>query len=146
MRNKIAMILIAVSVFGLAAPAHASHEREFGKCLDYVALNRYIAAEFDIEFGAVDYMMWRESRCTKTAHNPNDANGGSYGLFQINRFWCMPNKYSSQGFLQENGVLKFCYELFDPYTNARAFIAIYSYGLERYGNGWGPWGGEPRWN
>lgn len=30
------------------------------------------------------YIMWRESRCDMTAINPDDPNGGSYGLLQIN--------------------------------------------------------------
>jgi hypothetical protein len=30
------------------------------------------------------YVMWRESRCDMTAINPDDPNGGSYGLMQIN--------------------------------------------------------------
>lgn len=30
------------------------------------------------------YIAWRESRCDMTAINPDDPNGGSYGLLQIN--------------------------------------------------------------
>lgn len=30
------------------------------------------------------YIAWRESRCDMTAVNPDDPNGGSYGLMQIN--------------------------------------------------------------
>ena len=30
------------------------------------------------------YIMWRESRCEPDAINPNDPNGGSFGLLQIN--------------------------------------------------------------
>lgn len=30
------------------------------------------------------YIAWRESRCDMTAINPDDPNGGSYGLMQIN--------------------------------------------------------------
>ena len=147
MNKIIATIAIVVSSFGWTSTAHAAHEPRWDAlCPQYASLNRYIASEFGIEFGAVDYTMWRESRCTKTAHNPYDANGGSYGLFQINRFWCMPNKYTQRGFLQDNGVLRFCYELFDPYTNGRAFMAIFNYGLETHDFGWSPWGGEPKWN
>jgi hypothetical protein len=25
-------------------------------------------------------------------------------------------------------------------------MAIYDYADNRYGDGWGPWGGEPKWN
>lgn len=162
MRNKIVTILATVAAIivvagNVAVAASADRQEEMwfrtnnlwvddARCPQYAILNNYIALEFGIDPLDVDYMMWRESRCTRMAHNPKDPNKGSYGLFQINRFWCMPNKYTDKGWLQDNGVLKHCYELFDPYTNARAFIAIFAYGVERHGTGWGPWGGEPRWN
>jgi hypothetical protein len=85
----------------------------------------------------VDYIMWRESRCRQVAHNPTDPNGGSYGLFQINGYWCQPSQFSKKGWLQDQGVLKHCSELYIPSINAKAFMAIYDYA------GWQPWGGEP---
>jgi len=33
----------------------------------------------------------RESRCTSDAHNASDPNSGSFGIYQINGFWCLPN-------------------------------------------------------
>ena len=81
--------------------------------------------------------MWRESRCRQVAHNPTDPNGGSYGLFQINGYWCQPSQFSKKGWLQDQGVLKHCSELYIPSINAKAFMAIYDYA------GWQPWGGEP---
>ena len=85
----------------------------------------------------VDYIMHRESRCRQLAYNPTDPNGGSYGLFQINGYWCQPSQYSKKGWLQDQGVLKDCSELYIPSINAKAFMAIYDYA------GWQPWGGEP---
>ena len=94
----------------------------------------------------VDYVMWRESRCRQVAFNPNDPMGGSYGLFQINAYWCKPSKYYKRGWLQSQGILDSCEDLFNPVTNARAFIAIFDYSEQTYGNGWIPWGGTPQWN
>lgn len=85
----------------------------------------------------VDYIMWRESKCSQLAFNPTDPNGGSYGLFQINGYWCQPSRYSKIGWLQEQKVLKTCKDLWDPIINAKAFMVMYDYA------GWQPWGGEP---
>jgi hypothetical protein len=94
----------------------------------------------------VDYVMWRESRCRQVAFNPNDPMGGSYGLFQINAYWCKPSRFSKRGWLQEQGIVETCEDLFNPLVNAEAFMAIFDYAHDRYGDGWLPWGGEPRWN
>jgi hypothetical protein len=94
----------------------------------------------------VDYIMWRESRCNASVINRDDPMGGSIGLFQINKFWCKPNRYTKQGFLQDAGVLTKCKELYNPIVSGRAMMAIYDYADNRYGDGWGPWGGEPKWN
>ena len=85
----------------------------------------------------VDYIMHRESRCRQLAFNPKDPNGGSYGLFQINGYWCQPSRYSRLGWLQEKKVLKTCADLWDPIINAKAFMVMYDYA------GWQPWGGKP---
>ena len=93
----------------------------------------------------VDYFMHRESRCNELAFNGNDPNGGSIGLFQINKFWCKPNQFTKQGYLQDAGVLTKCKDLFNPVISAKAFMAIYDYADNKYSDGFGPWGGEP-WN
>jgi hypothetical protein len=36
-----------------------------------------------------------------------------------------------------------CGELFNPKVAAKAFVAIYVFVDNRYGDGWIPWGGEP---
>jgi hypothetical protein len=91
----------------------------------------------------VDYVMWRESRCRQVAFNPYDPMGGSYGLFQINSYWCKPNRYFKRGVLQSWGIVKDCDDLFNPMTNAKAFMAIFDYAESHYGDGWIPWGGKP---
>lgn len=82
----------------------------------------------------LDYLMWRESRCVPTAFNSKDPNGGSLGLLQINFFWCKPNRYTKQGFLQDKEVLSECSSLADPAANLKAALTIYR------NSGWGPWG------
>ena len=86
-------------------------------------------------------VMHRESRCIPTVMNPKDPNGGSIGLFQINMFWCKPSRYYAEGWLQSQGVLQNCSQLYNPVTNMVAAKAIYDYSVEHNkGNGWQPWG------
>ena len=75
----------------------------------------------------------RESRCTSDAYNALDPNGGSYGLYQINGFWCRPNSNWPTGWLQTKGILQICDDLYDPTINTRAMVAIWS------NSGWLPW-------
>jgi len=79
----------------------------------------------------LDFVMWRESRCDASAFNPNDPNGGSRGLVQVNGFWTP--------YLRSRGVLKRSEGLFNPDVALRSALEIFNYGEERYGNGWGPW-------
>ena len=75
----------------------------------------------------------RESRCTSDAFNPYDTNGGSYSIYQINGFWCRPNKNWPIGWLQAKGIVTDCADLFDPTINTRAMVAIWR------NSGWLPW-------
>ena len=81
----------------------------------------------------------RESRCQPWQLNELDPMGGSIGLFQINQFWCLPNKWTKIGWLQEQGVIDSCDDLYNATLNIRAALAIYNYGVEKHGKGWGPW-------
>jgi hypothetical protein len=81
----------------------------------------------------LESIMARESSCVPTAANLNDPFGGSYGLLQIN--WGGWEKW-----LRGQGLITNKKSLLDPVTNLRAGLAIYKYGVERYGFGWGPWG------
>lgn len=83
----------------------------------------------------LDKIMFRESRCERTAVNADDPSGGSRGLLQINGFWTP--------WLKERGILsapRASQGLFDPATNLLSGLHIYNYADSRYGNGWGPWG------
>ena len=87
------------------------------------------------QLGMVVAIAQRESRCQPDAFNPNDPNGGSYGIMQINGFWCQPSRYWPNGYLQAYGLLTKCTDLYDRETNLRSALAIY-----RYSNGWRAWG------
>jgi hypothetical protein len=75
----------------------------------------------------------RESRCTSDAFNADDPNGGSYSIYQINGFWCLPNSNWPTGWLQAKGIVETCDDLFNPITNTRAMVAIWR------NSGWLPW-------
>lgn len=93
------------------------------------------------EWPNVAKIMWRESRCRPEAHNGVDPNGGSFSLMQINAYWCKPSKWSERGWLQDQGVLDTCHDLYDPAVNLQAAFAIYLYSYERHGydRRFGPW-------
>ena len=86
------------------------------------------------QLGMLVAIAQRESRCQPDAFNPSDPNGGSYGIMQINGFWCQPSRYWPNGYLQAYGLLTSCADLYDRETNLRAALAIY-----RYSNGWRAW-------
>lgn len=76
---------------------------------------------------------YRESRCQPEALNPDDPMGGSYGVLQINSFWCKPTTYYPKGYLQNHNILSKCSDLYDLKTNLRAALKIYGR------SGWTPW-------
>ena len=86
------------------------------------------------QLGMLVAIAQRESRCQPDAFNGSDPNGGSYGIMQINGFWCEPSRYWPNGYLQAHGLLTSCTDLYDRATNLRAALAIY-----RYSNGWRAW-------
>ena len=79
----------------------------------------------------LESIMFRESRCIPNSVNSKDPNGGSRGLMQINGFWTP--------WLTERGIITQAEDLLQAQTNLLAALAIYNYGVERYGFGWGPW-------
>lgn len=135
-------VFISSLFFVSAADAQPKHLR----CDERFEVTALAASGRRAGIRQVDYVMWRESRCRQLAHNPMDPIGGSYGLFQINGYWCTPNRFSKRGWLQQQGIVESCDDLFDPFINAMAFMAIFDYAEEHYGDGWIPWGGKPRWN
>lgn len=74
-----------------------------------------------------------ESACYPWAHNLTDPNGGSYGLMQINGFWCIPNQYWPIGWLQAHGLVDSCDDLFNATLNLKAGLAIWRQ------TGWHAW-------
>ena len=102
-------------------------------CDDAVNLARQVGWPED-QLDTLAVVMLRESNCTPTAHNVDDPMGGSYGLTQINGFWCIPNASWPMGWLQVQDVgVTDCSELYIPEANLRAALAIYN------NSGWGPW-------
>ena len=87
----------------------------------------------------IDAVMHRESRCFSNSHYSKDPHGGSYGLMQINAFWCKPSRWYPSGYLQSFGVLTDCKQLFHPRTNLIAARVIWQYSHTQYGDGWLPW-------
>jgi hypothetical protein len=79
----------------------------------------------------LESIMKRESNCTPNAINRKDPYGGSRGLLQINGSW--------HKWLTVKGIIAKPADLLQAQTNLLAGLAIYNYGMERYGFGWGPW-------
>ena len=81
------------------------------------------------EYNKLIQVITRESNGVALSHNTKDPMTGSYGLMQINGFWCKgPNSY-----LQKAGLIKSCKMLLDPQTNLRAGLIIFTR------SGWSPW-------
>lgn len=87
------------------------------------------------ELGTLDRVVFRESTCRPDAHNPHDPATGSYGLMQVNGYWCTQNKYNPDpaGWLGARGVLDECTDLYDPRVGLYAGLLIWQRG------GWSPW-------
>jgi len=83
----------------------------------------------------LDYLIFRESRGLNRAFNREDPNGGSRCLLQLNGSW--------NGWLTDKGIITKPSDLFKPATCLTAGLAIYQYGVDRYGFGWGPWAIKP---
>ena len=81
------------------------------------------------EYKTLVKVIKRESNGIAIAHNSKDPITGSYGLMQINGFWCK----SANSFLQKAGLLTSCEMLLDPQINLRAGLIIYTR------SGWSPW-------
>jgi hypothetical protein len=79
----------------------------------------------------LESVMFRESRCIPNSVNSKDPNGGSRGLMQINGFWTP--------WLTDAGIITQVDDLLQAQTNLLAALAIYNYGVDKHGYGWGPW-------
>jgi hypothetical protein len=83
----------------------------------------------------LDYLIFRESRGLNRSFNRQDPNGGSRCLLQLNGSW--------NSWLTDKGIITKSSDLFKPATCLTAGLAIYQYGVDRYGFGWGPWAIKP---
>ena len=113
-------MLIAATL--TATPANAAVSPE---CKKYVDLARQIGWPKSQRY-ELARIMWRESRCTPTAHNPRDPWGGSYSLLQING--------SNVGWAVRNGWIRTREDLFDPRRNLKVGLELWKL------YGWRPWG------
>ncbi len=110
-------------------PTHTHPE-----CAEWLALAVSIGWHTD-DLAVLERVMWKESRCQPHQLNASDPNGGSLGLTQVNRFWCLPSSYYPDGYLQTMRVLTTCEELYQPEYNLLAALAIF-----QYAEGWSQWG------
>ena len=110
----------------------------YGKCGEWHDLAIKVGWK-ESQWKTLSYVIHRESRCNIGSHNKLDPNGGSRGLMQINGFWCRKSRYNQHGWLQAQGVLTNCDELFNPEVNLRAGLAMWQYSQERNKCGWNPW-------
>lgn len=126
----------SIDLSGIDWVALARHV--YGRCGEYYHLAMAVGWPAD-QWPKISKVMYRESRCNTTSFNRTDPNGGSRGLMQVNGFWCRPNKYTKQGWLQDKGVLSSCEDLFNAETNLRASLHMWLYSQDKNGCGWRPW-------
>ena len=81
------------------------------------------------EYATLAKVIQRESNGIAIAHNRKDPMSGSYGLMQINGFWCR----GANSYLQKAGLITSCEMLLDPQINLRAGLIIFTR------SGWSPW-------
>lgn len=142
MKRLKALVISAAVIVGAGVSAGSAGATAEGKkrdlCAGWIDLARFVGWR-EGQMETLKRVIFRESRCFPNAHNPNDPAGGSHGLMQINGFWCRPNRYWPEGYLQAFGIVETCDDLYEPAKNLRAGLLIYRYADRSYGNGWGPW-------
>jgi len=99
-------------------------------CKQFSALAVFLGWPAD-QRTVLESIMKRESNCIPNAVNRKDPFGGSRGLLQINGSW--------HKWLIAKSIITQKQNLLQADVNLRAGLAIYNYGVERYGFGWGPW-------
>jgi len=110
----------------------------YGRCGEYHDLAIKVGWT-EKQWSKLSFVMNRESRCNTLSFNKTDPNGGSRGLIQINGYWCKKNQYNPSGWLQAQGILNTCEDLFIPEVNLRAGLAMWNYSQQHNGCGWRPW-------
>jgi hypothetical protein len=132
------MMKLLIAAILAVTPTNSSEMRRQAHCPDYSSIVAYVGFPL-AERSQAHKVMHRESRCLPYVFNSKDPNGGSIGLFQINMFWCKPSRYFEDGWLQFQGIVDDCSDLYNPLTNAFAAKAIFDYSFDRNGSGWHPW-------
>ena len=111
----------------------------YGRCGEYHDLAISVGWT-EAHWKKLSFVMYRESRCNTMSFNKTDPNGGSRGLIQINGFWCKPSRYYPLGYLQTQGVVSTCDNLYNPLLNLLSALEIFNYSVvHNDGNGWHPW-------
>lgn len=108
------------------------------RCSEWWSLARSVGFD-EQQMMTLDRILFRESRCDPSQLNALDPNGGSIGLTQINRFWCLPSRYYASGYLQHVDVLDDCDDLYDAETNLRAALALVDYSKSEGFDQWSQW-------
>jgi hypothetical protein len=114
--------VLTIAALNIAHPVDAAVGHG---CKRYVDLARQVGwpKSQRVELARI---MWRESRCTPTAHNANDPWGGSYGLLQING--------SNVGWATRQGYIQARTDLTNPRQNLKVGLELWKL------YGWRPWG------
>lgn len=102
------------------------------RCAGWLPLALEVGWPVD-QLGKLDVVMYRESRCNVDSWNRADPMTGSYGLMQVNGYWCSSTKYNPNGWLQDRLPMTTCADLFDPTINLAAGLLIWQR------SGWSPW-------
>lgn len=83
------------------------------------------------EIAMLSAVAYFESRCRRDALGDK---GRSFSAMQIHtNSWCRPNRYWPNGYLQHQGIVTSCDDLWDPATTLRAALEIWRVG------GWKQW-------
>ena len=130
-----AIISIAILLGGHAPqeqkpPVKSRHAPKTAKCPQFWDTALQVGWKWK-DIKVLDKIMFRESQCNPSAFNSKDPMGGSRGLIQINGFWTP--------WLRQQGLRNAPDALFNPELNLLAGLHIYNYGVDKYGDGWGPW-------
>jgi hypothetical protein len=116
----------------VAVPVTTTTVTTIANCGDVVRLGAALGWP-ETELATLRTIANAESRCSPWAHNYEDPHGGSYGLLQINGFWCLPNANWPIGWLQEKGIVSNCDDLYSATANLLAGLAIW------HETGWQAW-------
>lgn len=108
----------------VAVPVTTTTITTIANCGDVVRLGASLGWP-ETELQTLRTIAYAESRCNPWGHNYSDPHGGSYGILQINGYWCLPNSYWPIGWLQEKGIVSNCDDLFSATANLAAGLAIW---------------------